>query len=430
MSACVGAGAVLGAFPAHAEPRQSAPCAIADAAPGLDLRVVPPAQSAAGFQPLWQFTRGEGQRVAVIDTGVTPNPRLRNVRAGGDLVGGGDGLEDCDAHGTLVAGIIAAAPDPGDGFSGIAPGVEIISIRQSSGKFTEHSSPAGEAGPDQEGAGSIRTLAQAIRMATAAGATIINLSEAACGPGPGAMRSDLLESAIDDALAHDIVIVAAAGNAQGTDGSACQQNPTRIDPLDPTSRGESGVLSDVAPAHFAGKVLTVGAAEHSGAPAEFSIAGPWLAVAAPGSELVSLANDREGGLAVQIRTERGVGTIRGTSFAAPYVSGLAALIRARDPELTAAQVIERITATAVPAAHGWDPVLGHGLVDPMAALAFDFAGVDGAPPAASPIAAPAVPAAPDPGPRRRALAGAGVCAALLLLGAAATAVVRRARSGS
>ncbi|MGH3968925.1 MAG: S8 family serine peptidase, partial [Mycobacterium sp.] len=73
---------------------------------------------------VWQLTRGSGQRVAIIDTGVSPHPRLPDTAAGGDYVFSGDGRQDCDGHGTAVAGIIAAAPDPHQpkGFSGVAPG--------------------------------------------------------------------------------------------------------------------------------------------------------------------------------------------------------------------------------------------------------------------------------------------------------------------
>ena len=83
---------------------------------------------------VWQLTRGAGQRVAVIDTGVSRHRRLPDVVPGGDYVSTGDGTQDCDAHGTLVAGIIAATADS-DGFSGVAPDVTLISIRQSSAKF-------------------------------------------------------------------------------------------------------------------------------------------------------------------------------------------------------------------------------------------------------------------------------------------------------
>src|SRR6202044_2471145 len=80
---------------------------------------------------VWQLTRGAGQRVAVIDTGVARHRRLPDVVPGGDYVSTGDGTQDCDAHGTLVAGIIAASADS-DGLSGVAPDVTLISIRQSS----------------------------------------------------------------------------------------------------------------------------------------------------------------------------------------------------------------------------------------------------------------------------------------------------------
>ncbi len=72
------------------------------------------AATAPGFAMLnidraWQFSTGNGVPVAVIDTGVNPNPRLPVV-PGGDYIMGGDGLLDCDSHGTIVASIIAAAP--------------------------------------------------------------------------------------------------------------------------------------------------------------------------------------------------------------------------------------------------------------------------------------------------------------------------------
>ncbi|KAF3409697.1 membrane-anchored mycosin mycp1, partial [Mycobacterium tuberculosis variant bovis] len=72
------------------------------------------AQLAPGFNLVniskaWQYSTGNGVPVAVIDTGVSPNPRLPVV-PGGDYIMGEDGLSDCDAHGTVVSSIIAAAP--------------------------------------------------------------------------------------------------------------------------------------------------------------------------------------------------------------------------------------------------------------------------------------------------------------------------------
>ena len=72
-----------------------------------------------------------------------PGPRLPNVDPGGDFVESTDGLTDCDGHGTLVAGLIAGQPGP-DGFSGVAPGRRVLSIRSTSAKFSPR-----EPGEDQ-----------------------------------------------------------------------------------------------------------------------------------------------------------------------------------------------------------------------------------------------------------------------------------------
>ena len=76
----------------------------ADPVPGGDQR------ANLDLPRVWQLTRGAGQRVAVIDTGVSRHRRLPDVVPGGDYVFTGDGTQDCDAHGTLVAGIIASSP--------------------------------------------------------------------------------------------------------------------------------------------------------------------------------------------------------------------------------------------------------------------------------------------------------------------------------
>ena len=78
-------------------------------APGNVMLAVPQA---------WKFSTGAGVKVGLIDTGVTPNPRLPALSAGGDYVMGdaNGGLSDCDSHGTVVASIIAAQPsDPRPG---------------------------------------------------------------------------------------------------------------------------------------------------------------------------------------------------------------------------------------------------------------------------------------------------------------------------
>ena len=126
---------------------------------------------------VWRLTRGAGQTVAVIDTGVGRHRLLPHLVPGGDYVFSGDGTDDCDGHGTIVAGIVGASEArPGAvGFRGVAPDVTIIGIRQSSVKFA----PAGRSAP---GFGNVDTLAMAVRTAADMGATVINISSIACIP--------------------------------------------------------------------------------------------------------------------------------------------------------------------------------------------------------------------------------------------------------
>ena len=88
-----------------------------------------------GLTSIWKLTRGAGQTVAVIDTGVARHRLLPHLVPGGDYVSTGDGTDDCDGHGTMVAGIIGAAGPRRATFSGIAPDATIIGIRQSSNMF-------------------------------------------------------------------------------------------------------------------------------------------------------------------------------------------------------------------------------------------------------------------------------------------------------
>ncbi len=126
----------------------------------------------------------------------------------------------------------------------------------------------------------------------------------------------------------------------------------------------------------------------------------------------------------------GSARLSGTSYAAPVVSGLAALIRSRFPKLTARQVMQRIEATAHHPPGGWDPLVGAGVVDFLAAVSTDPpAGPSLSPPRTPvPIAPPPIPSPTDHGGRDAALVGAAICGgvlALVLIGGALTARVRR-----
>ncbi|MFE7132884.1 type VII secretion-associated serine protease mycosin [Streptomyces sp. NPDC057638] len=297
---------------------------------------------------LWQDTRGEGVRVAVIDTGVdTRNPQLRTAvdrKAGADFLprdedgpgrgdgkGGAAGTVDEIGHGTKVAGIIAARPRAGTGFVGLAPAATIIPIRQN----------------DEKNSGNDRTMAQAIDHAIAEKADVINISQDTAKPLAPTSR---LALAVRRALAEDIVVVASAGN-DGMDGEA----------------------KNTYPAAFPG-VLAVASSDRNNERAAFSQPGPFVGVAAPGVDIVSTVPG--GGQCVD----------NGTSFSAPYAAGVAALLKAKYPKWTAAEIGARIMQTAERTVNGRDDYVGWGVVDPVRAL-------DGR---AEPVAAPRA----DPGPPR------------------------------
>jgi membrane-anchored mycosin MYCP len=299
---------------------------------------------------LWRSSgsTGAGITLAIIDTGVARHELFgTRLVGGGDYVSTGTGTQDCDGHGTTVAGIAAAGMDVRTGFSGVAPGATVLAIRQTSQAFTV----AGPSG-DREAAGDTRTLARAVVAAVRQGATVINLSVVSCeatAPGPTS-----LQAALRYAVEHDVVVVASAGN---TGEGGCPRSP------------DDGTV--VLPGWYDSDVLTVGAIGASGVGAIFSYPGPWVDVAAPGQDLMSVGL---GGSDVTrwAHDLRGDGVdqptpIQGTSFAAPAVAGLAVLVRAKYPDLTATQVVERILATARgTGARG--RTLGYGTVDPLRAL--------------------------------------------------------------
>lgn len=329
---------------------------------GGTIRIESPADGplrALRLPDVWPLTRGAGQTIAVIDTGVSRHRLLPRLVPGGDYVSSGDGTADCDGHGTIVAGIIGASPDTDGAFSGIAPDATIIGIRQSSNKFRAADDPAGL------GFGDVDTLAMAVRTAADMGATVINLSTVACLAADDVLDDRALGAAL--AYAVDIknaVVVAAAGNV-GSAGQCPEQNPT-ADPLRPGSPDWSNVKTVATPGWYDDYVLTVGSVGRDG-PSSFSLAGPWVDVAAIAEDVVSLDPDGEG-LIDRLATSGDESPISGTSYAAPVVSGIVALVRSRSPELTARQVMQRIEDTAHRPTAGWDPIVGHGTVDAMAAV--------------------------------------------------------------
>lgn len=410
---------------------QRGPCSVSGVIPGSDPAAVTPSQATLNLPGAWQFSRGEGQLVAVLDTGVRPGPRLPNVDPGGDFVEATDGLTDCDGHGTLVAGLIAGQPGD-DGFAGVAPAARVVSIRTTSAKFSPRT-PGGD--PLMARASlDVTTLGRAIVHAADLGARVIDISTLTCLPADRPVDQAALGAAIRyAAVEKDAVIVAAAGNTGPTGsvagGTSCESNPlTDLSrPDDP--RNWAGVTSVSIPSVWQPYVLSVGSLTPDGRPSKFTMAGPWVGIAAPGERITSIGNGDGGGLVNGLPDDHQQQVaLSGTSYAAGYVAGVAALVRSKYPDLTATQVVHRITATAHNGARAPSNVVGAGSVDPVAALTWQLPAGD--PPAAAavkPVAVPPAPAPKDTTPRTVALIGTAALAVLVAVAGAIAATATRRR---
>jgi membrane-anchored mycosin MYCP len=326
---------------------------------------VPWAQRRLGADRAWELSRGAGVTVAVVDTGVdagTPQLSGRVLRGFDMTVTGGAGNTDCFGHGTFVAGIIGAAPMSGAGFFGVAPEVRILPVRASNGEE-----------------GTSLAFARGIQAAVDAGAKVINISANTTAP------DEALVAAVEYAESRDVVVVAAAANGSESPNS------------EPVTAYPAALPT----------VLAVAAVDSTGQRASFSQPGSYLGLAGPGADITSVGPGGPG-------HRRG----SGTSYAAPFVAGVAALVRAYRPGLTAAQVRHRLRQTADQPATVPDPGVGWGVVNPLAAVATELP-EEGF--AAAPAGARRPARAPAPVPAHRTgrlLVVVGAVAMFAILGAA------------
>jgi type VII secretion-associated serine protease mycosin len=257
-----------------------------------------------------RISKGAGVTVAVIDSGVwAGHPDLKGaVLPGFNALGDGDGRKDTRGHGTQMAGIIAArGRSGGQGVLGIAPEAKILPA-----------SPALSA----------QVVADSIDWSVQHGAKVINMSFLV-------LEDDLLAEAVQRAAAADVVLVAGSGNEDQGRGSGYEY-----------------------PAAYP-EVLAVGATTRVGKAASFSHPGPHLDLVAPGVD-VTVANGDP---------DKEYEHVEGTSVSTAIVSGAAALIRAKYPKLSAADVVTVLESTATdkgPA--GRDDTYGHGELNLVAAL--------------------------------------------------------------
>lgn len=276
-------------------------------------------------------------KVAVLDTGVDYYHSDLDIAR--PSVGGYDFYyDDADpmdenGHGTHVAGIIGATANNLTGILGAAGGVRIIPV-QVLGDL---------------GYGFSTDIAEGIRWAADHDADVINMSLGSAEP------SEIINAAIQYAYGKGVVVVAASGNESNnwSDGSE----------RDTFNSGSSVSHKSVSyPAAF-NNVIAVGSVSHNGDTlwvSDFSNSGSELDVVAPGEDILSTLPDEN------------YGYKNGTSMATPYVSALAAMLRAVQPDMSVAAITSRIKDTARdvndPTYSNDTNYFGAGIVDFVAAL--------------------------------------------------------------
>ncbi|HWQ28389.1 MAG TPA: S8 family serine peptidase, partial [Dehalococcoidia bacterium] len=289
----------------------------------------------------WELATGAGVEVAVIDTGVSrgsdwcaqivdPYNAINNTS-------GANVAEDDNRHGTHVAGTIAQCTNNGVGVAGVAYGASIMPIKAL----------------DSNGSGSFSNIARGLDWARTHGARVVNMSLGMdCTSGYPDCSSSVMNTAIDDAVADGIVVVAAAGNANTSTLGYPANHPD---------------------------VIAVGATRFDNARAPYSTFGAGLDVVAPGGD--TSVNQNGDGYAdgvlqetFELRTSGswfrrtttkvwGFYFFQGTSMATPHVSGVAALLFSAKSTATAAEVRDAIESTAKDlGSPGYDTTFGNGLV--------------------------------------------------------------------
>jgi thermitase len=263
------------------------------------------------FPGAWDFARGAGAKIAIIDSGIAQNhPDIGKISAQVDYVSDDAVANDPYGHGTHVAGIAAALTNNGRGVAGGCPRCELLVARVL----------------NANGDGTDADIIEGIGWSVRHGADVINLSFAR------GQKSSVLETKINSAYANGAVIVAAAGN------EGLRSQPTL--PQYPAAYGN---------------VIAVSATNQSDGLASFSSRGSWVDLAAPGTYVLS--------------TGAGGGYYKesGTSEAAPFVSALAGLLASKGK--TASEIRQRMQSTATDlGASGIDPKFGHGRINARRAL--------------------------------------------------------------
>ncbi|WP_238165628.1 S8 family serine peptidase [Kribbella caucasensis] len=271
----------------------------------------------------WDISKSAGtQTVAVLDTGVDAgHPELSGrILPGYNALNKTTNTNDDNSHGTMVAGIIAANTNNGRGVAGVAWNARILPVKVL----------------NAEGSGSDSSVVAGINWAASHGARVINMSLG------GSSYNSVMHDAVKNAVAKGIVVVAASGNEY------------------------SNALH--YPASFP-ETISVGATDNNGVLTTFSSWGDTVDITAPGWHILST-----GPRALTDPRYEPYWGGNGTSFSAPMVAGVAALLRNRFPSYTPAQIEARLKSTARDAGpRGIDPFYGAGILDAANALGATWA---------------------------------------------------------
>ncbi|HEY3504436.1 MAG TPA: S8 family serine peptidase [Actinocatenispora sp.] len=298
------------------------------------------------------ITTGTGVTVAVIDTGIDDtHPALAGQTVSGKCFGAARFVEPTDdsvGHGTAMAGLIAGTGKDSRHILGIAPGAKLMPLCINADHVTDDAA--------------INTFTPAIRYAVDHGANVISMSVGADDSTTLAADTAAYHAAVAYALRHNVVIVAAVGNK----------------PL-------TGKV--VSPARLPGVIGVTGTTRSGGAWS--GSADGTKVLAAPATDILSTDTLHKADADNRPVHSDGYVTGSGTSNSTAIVAGVAALVRAKYPNLDAANVVNRLIRTADhKGAAGRNDQYGYGIVDPVKALTADVPKVD-----ANPLGEPAAPSA-------------------------------------
>ena len=283
--------------------------------------------------PDWVVHAASSVTIAVIDSGADLRaPDLADKSpATWSVLGRSHAVRDRLGHGTFVSSLAAGSVENGVGISGFGGDAKLLVVQAI----------------DAEGYITDVDEAAAIVYAVKHGARIVNLSIG------GTETSPIERRALRWAAARGVLVVAAAGNDYD-EGSPVEYPAALLQPVG--SRGRGGIG------------LSVGATAMDGTRAPFSNTGSYLSLAAPGSNVFAAESRDSGWQRADLpwQSPGFYGWASGTSFAAPQVAGVAALVWGANPLLTARQVARVIKRSAI--GSGWSPGLGWGRLDAGAAV--------------------------------------------------------------